>query len=298
MRWLIQQSPHRADRSEGNLINKAFIKEVGPLRWLWRTVIRQYYKRIARRDHAMRLPTGEWMTLPISDRFATEAFITQGDVDWGSEALLVSMLNREGVFLDVGAHIGYYSLYVLPRVLEVYSFEPDPRVRVLLEKNVSGRPNISVLPWAVGARQGRARFTLESHSEVSHLSAEGEESSRQVFVEVITIDEFVRLGGLPVEAIKIDVEGHDTEVIKGALNVLAEQQPLVLTEARPDAVLFALTGRVEYRVFAYVRHPKTRKKWLAELFSNLPIPGETKMLFLVPERLAAKFAKLSSQTNL
>jgi FkbM family methyltransferase len=280
------------------LIHKAFIKEVGPLRWLWRTAIRQYYKRIARRDHTMRLPTGEWMTLPISDRFATEAFITQGDVDWGSEALLVSMLNREGVFLDVGAHIGYYSLYVLPRVLEVYSFEPDPRVRVLLEKNVSGRPNISVLPWAVGARQGRARFTLEEHSEVSHLSAEGEESSKQVVVEVITIDEFVRLGGLPVEAIKIDVEGHDTEVIKGALNVLAEQQPLVLTEARPDAVLFALTGRVEYRVFAYVRQPKTRKKWLAELFSNLPIPGETKMLFLVPERLAEKFAKLSSQTNL
>jgi len=46
------------------LSNRRFIKEVGLLRWVWRTAIRQYHKRVVRRDHAMRLPTGEWMTLP------------------------------------------------------------------------------------------------------------------------------------------------------------------------------------------------------------------------------------------
>lgn len=282
---------------KGILINRAFIKEVGLLRWLRRTAIRQYYKRVVRRDHAMRLPTGEWLTLPIADRFASEAFITQGDVDWGSEALMFSLLNREGVFLDVGAHIGYYTLYMLPRVLGVYSFEPDPRVRGLLEKNVTDRQNVSVLPLAVGARQGRARFTMEKDSEVSHLSAEGDEAGNQIVVDIVTIDEFVRLGGLPVEAIKIDVEGHDTEVIEGALHVMAEQQPLVLSEARPGAVLFDLASRVDYRVFAFVRHGKTRKKWLAELQSDLPVPGETKMLFLVPQRLWTEFMRRADEFN-
>ena len=108
------------------MVNIGFIKEVGPFRWVFRTVVRQFYKRIVKRDHTMRLPTGEWITLPVSNHFASEAFVTHGDVDWGSERLLEALLSRKGVFLDVGAHIGYYSLYVLPRVLAVYSFEPDP----------------------------------------------------------------------------------------------------------------------------------------------------------------------------
>jgi FkbM family methyltransferase len=257
--------------------------------------VRQFYKRVLKRDHAMQLPTGEWITLPIADRFASEAFITEADVDWGSESLFASMLKRQGVFLDVGAHIGYYSLYMLPRVVEVFSLEPDPRVRVLLEQNVGGRRKVTVIPSAVGARPGRARFTLEPHSEVSHLADEGDDPGNQITVDVVTIDGFVRARGLAVEAIKIDVEGHDTEAIKGALNVMAEQQPLVLTEARPDAALFGLTHEVGYRVFAFVRHRRTRKKWFVELFVDRPHPGVTKMLFLVPDRLTGDFERLSGQ---
>ncbi len=264
---------------------------MGPLRWAIRTAIRQYYKRVVKHDHAMQLPTGEWMTLPISDRFATEAFRTQGDVDWGSEKLLFSLLRRRGVLLDVGAHIGYYSLYMLPGVLKVYSFEPDPRVFALLENNVGAKPKVETIPWAVGATAGRARFTLERDSAVSHLSRYGEDKFRQIVVDVATIDSFVFERGLFVEAIKIDVEGHDIEVIRGAMGVLEEQQPLVLTEARPDAELFALMQRISYRVHAYVRHPRTRKKRMAELFANVPIGGETKMLFLVPHRLKRGFAQ-------
>jgi FkbM family methyltransferase len=268
------------------------MREVGPLRWVWRTAVRQYYKRIVKRDHAMQLPTGEWMNLPIQDHFASEAFITSCDVDWGSEALLASLLNRKGAFLDVGAHIGYYSLYMRPLVREIYCFEPDPRVCALLENNVRDMDNVLVIPWAVGAAKGRARFTLERDAEISHLSAAGEDAANQIVVEVVTIDDFVRSRGLTVEAIKIDVEGHDLEVIRGALGVLKEQQPLVLTEARPDAKLFELARFVAYRVFAFVRHPRTRKKWMAELFADQPIPEETKMLFLVPQRLAAEFIRL------
>ena len=147
------------------MINIAFIREVGPLRWAMRTAIRQYYKRVVKRDHSIQLPTGEWMTLPIGDHFASEAFITQGDVDWGSEKLFASLLNRKGVFLDVGAHIGYYSLYMMPRVTEIYAFEPDPQIRELLEMNLSGRPNVMVIPWAAGERPGRARFTMGRGAE-------------------------------------------------------------------------------------------------------------------------------------
>ena len=278
-------------------INVAFIREVGLVRWARRTAVRQFYKRILRRDHAMQLPTGEWMNLPISDHFASEAFITGADVDWGSEALFASMLKRRGVLLDVGAHIGYYSLYMLPRVTEAFCFEPDPRVRELLEFNLIGRHNVHVIPWAAGARPGRARFTLERDSEVSHLAEDGDDPGNQITVDLVTLDGFVGSRGLVVEAIKIDVEGHDAEVIEGALHVLAEQEPLVLTEAKPDAALFDLMRQVGYRVFAFVRHPVTRRKRFAELIAEQPVPGVTKMLFLVPGRLMGEFEGLTDSDS-
>jgi FkbM family methyltransferase len=267
------------------MFNKAFIKEVGPLRFIFRSAIRQFYKRIAKRDHRMRLPSGEFIGLPIHNHFASEVFITGGDVDWGSEKVLYSLLTGSGTFLDVGAHIGYYSLYLLPKVSAVFCFEPDPRVRKFLEKNVETKPNIQILPCAVGAACGKALFTLERAAEVSHLSEEGEKGGNQIEVEVVTIDSFVSTRKLKIEAIKIDVEGHDTEVIAGSLDVLARQKPIVLTEARPDKVLFDLVQSVSYRVFAYVRHPSTRMKSFVELTSDVSIQCDTKMLFLIPDRL-------------
>lgn len=276
-------------------INIAFIREVGPWRWAWRTAARQYYKRVLKRDHEMMLPTGEWMLLPIADHFASEAFITGADVDWGSERLFASLLNGKGAFIDVGAHIGYYSMYMLPRVTEVFCFEPDPRVREMLEMNIAGRRNVHVIPWAAGARPGRARFTLERDAEVSHLAREGDDPGNQIAVDVVTLDTFASKRRLVVEGIKIDVEGHDTEVLEGGLFLLAGQEPLVLTEARPDAKLFGLMRKVGYRVFAYVRQPVTRRKRFVELVADRPVGGATKMLFLAPGRLVAEFERLVAE---
>jgi hypothetical protein len=65
---------------------------------------------------------------------------------------------------------------------------------------------------------------------------------------VVTVDSFVHSKNLAVEAIKIDVEGSDTAVIAGGLTVLAEQKPVVLTEAKPDRPLFDLLQRISYSV--------------------------------------------------
>ena len=279
-------------------MNTAFIKEVGPLRWAYRTAIRQFHKRILGRDQRMRLPTGEIITLPISDHSATETFITNANIDWGAEKLLCSLLQRRGAFLDVGAHIGYYSLYMLPHVTAVYAFEPDPRVRVFLEKNLHGKPNAEVLPFAVSSVPGKARFTLEANADVSHLAKDNEVSTNQINVDVTTLDAFAASRNLLVEAIKIDAEGFDTEILTGALTLLAQQRPLVITEASPDSTLFALLSPIAYRVFAFLRQPATRKRSFAELLSHVAITGETKMLFLIPQERAAELAaKAASQLD-
>ena len=277
------------------MLNIGFIREVGPFRWAFRTALRQAYKRVLKRNHRMRLPTGEWMTLPVASRFATEAYVTGGDVDWGSERLLAALMDGTGAFLDIGANIGYYSLYCAPLTSAVYSFEPDPRVRQTLEHNVSGNPGIHVVTCAVGAATGRAKFALEREAEVSHLLLDGQVSGEAIEIEVTTIDAFVAKRGLRVEAIKIDVEGHDRQAIEGASTVMKQQEPILLTESIADAELFTLTRAVGYRIFAYVRHRETRKRRFAELLQDVPIAYDTKMLFLVPERLVERIKQMAEQ---
>jgi FkbM family methyltransferase len=276
------------------MLNTGLIREVGPVRWAARTFVRQYYKRIARRDHAIRLPSGELLNLPIGSHFGSDVFINAADVDWGSERLLYSMLSGRGAFLDVGANIGYYCLYMVPRASSVVGFEPDPRVWPYLAANVAGREKITIVPCAVGAEKGTASFTLDRVPEGSHLSSTGESGDNRIDVEVVTLDSFVEAKGLAVDAIKIDVEGHDASVIAGSLGVMAGQGPVVLTEAVPDGRLFSLAAKVSYRVFAYVRRVGTTTLNFRELEGGLPSSEATKMLFLVPPGRVDEIRRLAA----
>lgn len=268
-------------------MNSAFIQSVGSFRWLARTAIRQTYKRLLRKEHSMVLATGEKFLLPLNSPFASEAYITGGDVDWGSEARFHECLAERGVFLDVGANIGYYSLYMCRKAEHVVAFEPDPRTVSDLRRNVHGRSNIEVVESAVGAFCGTARFTLETQGEISHLaSAQDVHTSRQVEVPITTVDAFIHARGYKVAGMKTDVEGFDLDVLKGAARTLQFQRPVVLSEISVDEALFDFAASVGYRLFAFVRsHQNVRDVKYVEIAKGEPRLW-TKMVFLVPEENA------------
>jgi hypothetical protein len=97
---------------------------------------------------------------------------------------------------------------------------------------------------------------------------------------------------LRVTAIKIDVEGFDIDVVAGALQTIRKQAPLVLTEAKPEDRLFKLISELDYAVFAFTRNIKTRGTLFEELHPHSA--ARTKMLFLVPGRLASEFLRLAA----
>jgi FkbM family methyltransferase len=277
-------------------INSEFVKEVGIVAWLRRTFVRQVSKRILGKDNTIILPTGLPMRLPRTSKFASEVFVTGANVDWGSEAIFANHLDASGAVLDVGANIGYYSLYMLPRASAVHAFEPGPRPLAVLRSNLAGHLNAEVHALAVGKCAGRSSFILESNSEVSHLAdPSAHQNEERHEVDVTTIDGFVAEKGLQITGIKIDVEGADLDVIEGAVRTLESQSPLVLTETKPDERLFGLIRPLGYKVFAFVKNPKTAQFRFRELVreSNL----QTKMLFLVPTRLHARFEGLAEQKS-
>src|SRR5258708_1806135 len=137
------------------------------------------------------------------------------------------------VVYDVGANVGIYSLVASLRAGpagKVYSFEPlDRNLRYLhLHIALNNMRNCLVVEEAVCNREGRLPFSAAAWtSNMGRLSTEGE-----ILVPSTTLDSCVygQKGFRPPNVVKIDVEGAELEVLKGASRTLAEFHPTIFLE--------------------------------------------------------------------
>lgn len=280
-------------------VNAEFVRQVGPIKWAWRTTCRQFAKRVLKRGVSIGLPTGARMQIPANSRHGSEVYVTNCDVDWGSEELFANMADPAKDFLDIGANIGYYSLYLSPLVRKVYSFEPDGRNFDALINNISQLGNIKHIPNAVSDRHGPVNIDISGDSSLSSIVANS--GNGTVPVDAITIDGFYT--GYPdaeLRLVKIDIEGHDVAALEGGRDTIIRDQPLILIEfgggdTNPSAInnpdrLIAFCEKNNYSIFAFTKYSdgKYATRLVAitrEDFSTLRL----KMLFLTPGRLRSKF---------
>jgi FkbM family methyltransferase len=141
-----------------------------------------------------------------------------------------SKLKSKEVCLDIGANIGNHSVFFSHHFFSVYAFEPNPRALRLLYLNVESLPNISVFP--TGLSDSKRKIVL---SEVpGNLgSARAIDSARcdSQAVDVSPLDAVIGIDAdVHVDFIKIDVEGHEISVIRGAHNLLRRDAPVVAIE--------------------------------------------------------------------
>ncbi|MDQ7001998.1 MAG: FkbM family methyltransferase [Ghiorsea sp.] len=164
--------------------------------------------------------------------------------------------------LDVGANIGQYALLAAKLMGDdgqVYAFEPSVDVRERLEKNIALNDfqHIEVLPCAVAATSGRMKFFAaneEGNQGVGSLLP-AEQSRSQIRtatgidVDVVSLDDFCAARKLlQVDFLKIDVEGYDLEVLKGAAKLMAANPDMVImSEVEPiNLAQFDLTAKDFY----------------------------------------------------
>jgi FkbM family methyltransferase len=161
------------------------------------------------------------------------------------ESNMVRVLQRQlpvgGVFLDIGANIGIYSLIAANIVGEqgkVYSFEPSPREFGRLIENVklNSVHNIECINVAVGANSGTSTLFVNPLITSTNyvvpppdiLSGSGENT---VEVQRLSIDEFVEEKQIDrVHCIKIDVEGYENYVLEGMAGTVARDRPICIVE--------------------------------------------------------------------
>jgi FkbM family methyltransferase len=137
------------------------------------------------------------------------------------------------VILDVGANVGAYSAEILEiaPAARIYCFEPGPANVSRLEASLGTQ--VTVIPVAVGSKTGSiALYDYEAGDGSSHASLHPEvferihqQPHRSRIVAVTTIDDFVEQHSIDaITLLKIDVEGHELEVLKGATTTIREKK--------------------------------------------------------------------------
>lgn len=151
--------------------------------------------------------------------------------------------DRRGLALDVGAHVGLWSMWLQCEFETLHAFEPVPEHCELWHRNVGLVSGLGIA-WlhrvACGALHGTVEIDIEpSSTGNSHVvSRDGQQlaaptpaakGGRQVLVEQHPLDGFALEG---VDFIKVDVEGYELEVLRGALTILERDRPVVCVEAK------------------------------------------------------------------
>lgn len=167
-----------------------------------------------------------------SDVSLVAILIDAGELEPGTRRLIERILRPGDVFVDAGANIGMHTLCAARAVGptgRVEAFEPFERTAGLLQRSVrlNGAQSIAeVHTVGLSDHDGREEFflghTSGHHSLVDH-GFDGGDAARRCEVEVTTLDEVI--GARPhVDLLKIDVEGAELQVLRGAATTL-ERNP-------------------------------------------------------------------------
>lgn len=144
------------------------------------------------------------------------------------------MLRPGSVVFECGAHHGHDTVLLARWVGEsgkVVAFEPIAANVEVIAKNLglNGVTNATVVRAAVGATSGEVAMAADGNSHVLDAEASGEAA-----VPLVSIDDYCAKHDVVPDLIKVDVEGFEWEVLKGARRTLAEHRPMLQLEVHGD----------------------------------------------------------------
>lgn len=134
------------------------------------------------------------------------------------------------VALDIGAHVGMWSIPLSRAFDRVYAFEPHALHRQCFERNLQDRDNVVLIPSAVGETPGMATLSTEDRSSGdTHIVLTG----CGQLAPICRIDDVIG-SEIPVDLVKLDCEGYELPALRGAEQTLRRWQPTVVVEQKPQ----------------------------------------------------------------
>lgn len=205
---------------------------------------------------------------------------------WEHEQLIVlrefvlARLDRGGAMLDIGANIGNHSIFLRDLFDEVHAVEANPRTFKLLEFNADPHPNLHVHQFAASDEKRLLRFQPEpanvGASRVVERDARAAAGAATIEVQARLIDEAI-VTTHRVKLVKLDVEGHELQALRGMSQLLTRDFPCVVFEQLASeivdgssTVIDALRAYGYSRFYSIERVPSSRRGGaLAQWRSNL-----------------------------
>jgi FkbM family methyltransferase len=147
-------------------------------------------------------------------------------------------VHENDVFYDLGAHTGYYMLLaslLVGKKGAVYAFEPNPRNLIFLRRHIAlnNIENAIAKEAAVADRNGTMPFNFDVSSFMGHIDAKGD-----LNVNVVSLDFCLEKGEIRrPDCMKIDVEGAELSVLKGARECLSSFHPRIFLSLHSKELL-------------------------------------------------------------
>ncbi len=177
--------------------------------------------------------------------------------------------SRNGsVIIDIGAHIGLFAVraaQIVGKGGKVYAFEPTPSTFSVLKETIKiNNAGDIVQPQeeAVSEKDGLTLFYISGTKGDNSNSLVGHRRDRKqekVEVKLVSLDSFVSKNNIrKVDLVKIDAEGVEAQVLKGAVDTLSKFKPKCILSLHPVAItangdnladIYDFLIRMEYKVF-------------------------------------------------
>jgi FkbM family methyltransferase len=216
---------------------------------------------------------GEQMEVALPEPVSLELF-RWGFFDRGLTTIMLNHLRPGGVFFDIGAHFGYFSLLAKALVGpegRVLSFEPTPSTFAVLARNMRGHQGATAYRVAVHEHSGTTSFSdfgvlYSAYNSMfaPRLDERNRRRARAVqhVVETWSVDDFAADHGVVPDFVKIDAETAEYAILKGMSYTLKHRHPIICVEVGdfdlPDApssrAVVELLLEWGYGAYEFVNH--------------------------------------------
>lgn len=234
---------------------------------------------------------------PYRDQGVERMIYYEGIYEAGTLHVLSKVLRPGDCFVDVGANIGLISLaggLAVGSAGHVYAFEPVPSTYEMLERNIAfnGARNIHAYPIALGSKRERRVIYRGAEGNSGEASLiESQDASPEALVHVSALDGFLKEAGIPsVRAIKLDVEGWEVEVLRGAKELLrSAEAPILIVEyiasgPPSDELYDCLSSVNEYKLFKLTKGKDAVSK-LKPVLTQRDLPTHDNLFCFRPNHL-------------
>lgn len=182
--------------------------------------------------------TGDVMNVVIPDNVSTALYLS-GCFEVDDTKAMIDLLNAGDTFIDIGAHIGYYSMLASGLVGnsgKVVSFEPTPSTYSLLVKNMKDKKNVTAenlavysIPTNMEFNDYGLKYMVFNSFKKARLN-NIELKANHINVQTVTLDDYCSSKAVKPSFIKIDAESVELHVLQGSVETIKKFRPKFMIE--------------------------------------------------------------------